>query len=107
MRHGAMRAILGVLLCALPAAGQVSNNLQDWMTRLNSAEFAGGGGGRGGRGAPGRWIDGGKAYRAAERDGIVRYDTATGKREVVLTTAQLTPPALGRPIQAGEFEESV
>lgn len=104
MRAMNAKFVLGVLLCAMPAAGQVSKNLQEWMTRLNSAEF--GGEGRGGRGAPGRWIDGGKAYAAAEGGAIARYDTATGNQEVLLSTAQLTPPALGRPLQVGEYAES-
>ena len=84
------------------------------MVRLNSPEFAGGAGrgGRGGRGGgPNRWADGGKSYTTLERGTaggtvIVRYDTATGNREVMLTEGQLTPPALGRPLQFNEYAES-
>jgi dipeptidyl-peptidase-4 len=36
----------------------------------------------------------------------VRYDTATGARSVLMTAAQLTPPALGKPLQFGEYAAS-
>jgi dipeptidyl-peptidase-4 len=103
-----------LLLWSTPASGQLSRNMQDWLARLNSGEFAGGGGGRGGgrggAGAPGRWMDGGRGYTAIERGAggtsIVRYDTATGRRETLLSAEQLTPPALGRPLQFGAYEVS-
>src|ERR1039458_1487811 len=82
--------LLTGLLGALPAHAQLSQNMQDWMRRINSGEFSAGGGrgagggGRGGRGGgAGRWMDGGKAYvisEAASGGGMqsVRIDTATG-----------------------------
>ena len=110
-RRTALNLILGGLLGSIPAWAQLSQNMQDWMRRLNSAEFSGGGGGgrggRGGRGGGGgRWVDGGKGYIATERGEIVRYDTATGNREVQMSAAELTPPALGRPLQSGEYATS-
>ncbi len=114
-----MRIVLtlvsAILLWAIPAAGQLSRNMQDWLARLNSGEFSGGGGGRGGgrggAGAPGRWVEGGKGYTATERDpagnlSIVRYDTATGHRETLMTAAQLTPPASGRPLAFVDYAVS-
>lgn len=101
-----------LLLWTLPAAGQLSHNMQEWLTRLNSGEFSGAGGGagggrRGGGGGPGRWVDGGTGYTAIERGAsIVRYDTATGRRETVLSAEQLTPPALGRPLGFADYAES-
>ena len=48
------RAAVWLLVCAIPAAAQLSQNMQDWMRRINSrssaaaAEEGGRGGGRGG-----------------------------------------------------------
>ena len=95
-------ALLAIsLLCAAPAAAQLSQNMQDMLRRISAGEF--GGGGRG-AGAVGRWVDGGRGYTATERNPpggleIVRYDTATGTRDVLMTTVQLTPPQLGKPLQ--------
>ena len=62
--------LLTGLLGATPAHAQLSQNMQDWMRRINSGEFSAGGGrgaGRGGRGGgAGRWMDGGKAYAISE-----------------------------------------
>jgi dipeptidyl-peptidase-4 len=93
-----------VLLGAAPAQAQLSPNMQDMMKRLAAGDF---GGGRRGPGAGGRWVDGGQGYVAMERspDGgseIVRYETATGKRTVLMTAAQLTPPQIGKPLSFGE-----
>src|SRR5262249_50678261 len=101
------RSALALLLFAsLPAAAQLSQNMQDWMTRLNSGDFAGGAparAGRPGRGGGGtRWVDGGKGYSTTERGEIVRYDAATGQRSVLMSAAQLTPPTLGHAIQPTE-----
>jgi len=94
-----------LLLSAFPAAAQLSQNVQDWMKRLNSGDFADAGrAGRGGRrgGGATHWIDGGKGYTAVERGEMVRYDAETGQRSVLLSTAQLTPAALGHAIQPTE-----
>ncbi len=101
--------ILGSLFWAIPAAAQLSPNMQDMLRRIDVGEFGGGAGGRGGAG--GQWIDGGQAYTSAERNpkggsDIVRYDAATGKREVLLTATQLTPPKLGKPLQFSEYTPS-
>ena len=89
------------LLLPRSAAAQMSPAFQDMLRRTTTTqEF---GVARGGAGTSGRWVDGGSGYVSTERgtDGameIVRYDTATGKREVLMTSAQLTPPALGKPL---------
>src|ERR1039458_2286584 len=100
--------LLTGLLGALPAHAQLSQNMQDWMRRINSGEFSAGGGrgagggGRGGRGGgAGRWMDGGKAYvisEAASGGGMqsVRIDTATGARQVLPAEPPNTPPGGGR-----------
>jgi dipeptidyl-peptidase 4 len=111
-RRTTLALTLGATLGAIPAFAQLSQNMQDWMHRLDSGEFSGAaaggrGAGRAGRGGAGggRWVDGGKGYTASERGEVVRYDTATGAREVLFTAGQLTPPGFnspGRPLQGGE-----
>ena len=102
------------LLLAGVAAAQPSEKLQDMLRRIfNSTEFTGGGGGaRGGRGGGGggaRWMEGGEFYATVEpapggagRE-IVRYDPATGKREVLVSAEQLTPKQTGKPLAFGEY----
>src|SRR5437660_4122096 len=81
------------LMFAMHLGAQPTEKLQSSLQRIfNSTEFSGGGRGGGGRRGGGggtRWIDGGKAYAAIEGGEIVRYDTATGKREVWVSAAQL------------------
>jgi dipeptidyl-peptidase-4 len=103
--------ILGSLLCSIPAVAQLSQNMQDMLRRINSPEFSGAGGGRGGIAIGGRWVDGGQGYTRNERNPkggseIVRYDTATGKREVLMSMEQLIPPQLGKPLQFSEYTSS-
>ncbi|HEY3381063.1 MAG TPA: S9 family peptidase [Vicinamibacterales bacterium] len=92
------------LLGAVPATAQLSKNMEAMIGRVN-AEF----GARPRRaGAGGRWVDGGQAYEAVERDAagameIVRYDPATGARSVVMTAAHLTPPQLGKPLAFDDY----
>jgi dipeptidyl-peptidase-4 len=88
--------------------------MQSWMRRLNSGEFSGGArGGGGGRRAPrggggSEWVDGGAGYTAVERGNggtdLVRYDTASGDRKVLLTMTaeQLTPPGMQNPLPFNE-----
>jgi dipeptidyl-peptidase-4 len=103
--------VLLLLLSLIPAPAQLSTNMQAWMRRINSQEFSGdtnsrGGGRRGGGREPGGelWVDGGAGYTAVERgtngSELVRYDTATGERKILLTMtyAQLTPPGLTNPL---------
>ena len=59
------------------------------------------------------WIDRGSAYLAldpspdsGEARDIVRYDTATGKREVLLPAAKLTPPGASEPLDISSFSLS-
>src|ERR1035438_6741816 len=80
------------------AQGQLSQNMQDWMRRINSGEFAGGAaagrGGRGGRvGGAGAWLDGGNAYVGPGR---VRIDTATGASTPLPADPSYTPPRMDR-----------
>src|SRR6266404_4513594 len=83
--------VLLALLLAPSAIAQPSEKLKSSLDRIfNSNEFSGGGRGGGRRGGGGtRWIDGGKSYAAIEGGEIIRYDAASGKREVWVSAARL------------------
>jgi dipeptidyl-peptidase-4 len=100
--------LLGLLI-SFSIEAQLSSNLQSMIHRIDSGEFSGGGEPRGGAGRRGgriagerRWLDGGSGYSTIERGELVRYDTATGKREVLMSAKQLTPPKLERPLSPVE-----
>ena len=102
-------AVVILVLCAAPAAAQLSANMQDILRRIHTTQEFGAAGR--GAGAGGRWVDDGAGYAAVERtpDGaaeLVRYDTATGRRDVLMTAAQLTPPALGKSLQVADYAMS-
>ena len=102
----AAAAVVILVLCAAPAAAQLSENMQDILRRIHTTQEFGAAGR--GAGAGGRWVDDGAGYAAVERTSggaseLVRYDTATGRRDVLMTAAQLTPPALGKPLQVGDY----
>src|SRR5262245_5965630 len=105
-----MRRVSGLtagLLCIL--AGPVlrgSEELDRQLQRIfDSREF------RAGPVGPARWIEHGAAYTTVEaRDagggsGIVRYETATGRREVLISAAQLTPKG-GKPLDIQDYSWS-
>src|ERR1700727_1060264 len=109
--------VLGCLYGAIPASAQLSQNMQDWMRRIDSGEFSGGAGGRGARGGgragrggrgggAGQWLDGGKAYRSTEpgeTGGVqpVRIDTATGAATPLPPEPSYKPPQLDRALGNG------
>lgn len=101
--------ILALQLCPGNASAQLSQNMQNMLQRLSSPEFRQTGG-RGG-GAVGRWVEEGKGYTVVERipeggSEIVRYDAATGKRDVWMSAGQLAPPQLGTPLQFSEYNQT-
>jgi len=59
---------------------------------------------------PARWLDGGKSYvtlepsaKSEEALDIVRYDTAEGRREVLVSASQLTPPGSDKPLTIDDY----
>src|SRR5580698_5457325 len=96
--------ILAFAALLAPLAGaQPSANMQKSLQEIFGGQGGrAGGGGRGGRGG-GRWTDGGKGYLATERGEIVRYDTVTGQKTVLVSVAQLTPKQTGKPLTLGEY----
>ncbi len=62
---------------------------------------------------PATWIDGGDAYLALEPSpdspgalDIARFDTATGRREILLSGAKLVPPGAAAPLRIEGFSLS-
>jgi dipeptidyl-peptidase 4 len=115
LRKGILPALtlLG-LLTSFSSEAQLSSNVESMIRRVNSGEFSGGSEARGGGGRRGaragserRWIEGGRGYSTVERGELVRYDTATGKREVLMSAKELTPPKLERaltPVESGSAD---
>ncbi|NJD10557.1 MAG: S9 family peptidase [Gemmatimonadetes bacterium] len=56
---------------------------------------------------PARWIENGAAYTTVESDStgssIVRYETATGARTVLVAAAQLTPPGTREGLEIADY----
>jgi dipeptidyl-peptidase-4 len=62
---------------------------------------------------PIRWLDGGRSYTTLEpstkgegASDLVRYDTATAQREVLVSAQQLIPPGEKKPIEIEDYELS-
>ncbi len=104
-----LRAGALVLLLATSLLAQENTPPKKFLERLNNNEFSGGfrggGGGRRGGGGAGRWVDGGKGYTTAENGETVRYDLATGKREV-LPPPERSGNEPGRPAGSAQIAAS-
>lgn len=55
---------------------------------------------------PARWIEGGNAYTTLEGGEIVRYETASGKRSVLISKAALTPAGSKEPLPIDDYHWS-
>jgi dipeptidyl-peptidase 4 len=98
--------VYGVLLGwshPLPLRAQENKKLNDTLRRIfASPEFAGK------RFGPARWLKGGYATiepSATVKDAsdMVRYETATGKREVLIAASQLIPPGDKSPLKIEDY----
>src|SRR5215470_8452212 len=101
--------LIGILLCSL-APAQPSERLQSMLQRIfASNEFGPAPRGRRDPSGGARWIENGKAYSTIEAAAggsgreIVRYDPATGKRDVLVSVAQLTPKQTGKPLDIADY----
>jgi dipeptidyl-peptidase-4 len=99
----AMGVICVIALCALPAAA--ADLTQDLVRIFNTPELSTRGFG------PAQWLDDGAGYLTVEpsetnkawRD-IVRYDAATGKREVLIAAAtSLKPAGATEPLRVEQY----
>lgn len=100
--------LLTILLAgpqALPLRAQENSKLNDTLRQVfATGEFAGK------RFGPARWISGGEAYVTVEpspstkdASDIVRYDTATGTREVLVPASQMIPPGAKAPLPIEDY----
>ncbi|MGH9865526.1 MAG: DPP IV N-terminal domain-containing protein, partial [Candidatus Acidiferrales bacterium] len=85
-----------------------SGSLNEWIERIFSREFAGK------RFGPARWDEDGKSYTVLEAaqgnrelQELARYDTATGTRSVLFSSAELIPAGAKEPLRVEDFEWSV
>ncbi|MGA8267039.1 MAG: DPP IV N-terminal domain-containing protein, partial [Candidatus Acidiferrales bacterium] len=95
-------------LVAVTGNSQESANDQDFLRRAFlkhefSAKFFG----------PARWLNGGEAYTTVEASPIaktardlVRYDTATGRREVLVSASDLIPAGAKEPLAIDDYDWS-
>src|ERR1039458_2433865 len=102
--------VLAFAACSIfPSFLAGSDELNQRLKRIfDSNAFAGK------RFGPARWIRGGAAFTTLEnapstagaKDGakdIVEYDTATGKRAILVSHAQLTPPKAEKPLAVEDY----
>ena len=89
------------------ASALPSGSLNDWIERIFGGEFSGG------RFGPARWEEDGKSYTVLESrresggaQELARYDTATGARTVLFSSADLIPAGAKEPLRVEEFEWS-
>ena len=83
-----VRINISLFVLLLPFAPGLSGSeqLQQQLRRFyGSSDFAGKSFG------PARWIEKGNAFTTVEKSEIVRYETATGQRTVLISSKQLTP----------------
>lgn len=106
MRRSWFGWIIAVSLLPHRAAAQLSAHATEMLRRLYaSRDFAGNAvGGL-------RWTDNGAAYLALEPSAlapgssdIVRYETASGARTVVVSARQLVPPGAREPLDIDDYE---
>ncbi len=95
-----LRRTLGILLlCLAPAqASEVLDRYlrQIFTTRDLQAKSFG----------PARWIEDGTAYTTLEGGEIVRYETSTGKRSVLISKAAITPAGASEPLSIADYHWS-
>ena len=102
--------VIALAICAVfPAFLTGSDDLNQRLKRIfDSPAFAAR------RFGPARWIRGGAAFTTVEdapgaasaKDGardIVEYDTASGKRAILVSHTQLTPPKAEKPLAIEDY----
>ena len=106
-RFATLIALLGAVLLT-PLYGQVPAPLRDQLKRIfDSEDFDSKSFG------PAKWLADGDAYTTVEPSesvedahDIVRYDTKTGAREVLVSASTLRPPDATRPLEIDNYEWS-
>jgi len=101
-------ALLLLALPCLPAAAQQPDSTLLTLDRLfSSREFTGE------RFGPARWLDNGAGYTTLEPSpdfkggtDIIRYDSATGRREILAAAKRLVPPGASTALEIENYEWS-
>ncbi len=105
MKRRAAIVIAFAVLGVLPSHLAGSDELNQQLKRIfDSRAFAGK------RFGPARWIRGGTAFTTVEdapstegAKDIVEYDTATGKRSILVSHTLLMPPKAGKPLTVEDY----
>ena len=104
----AVLAILFLTIASAPAQAQVSQESDALLHRMYASpdfevKYFG----------PARWLDEGAAFTTVEPSAavqgaadIVRYETATGKRDVLVSASKMIPPGASAPLQLEGFSWS-
>ena len=92
-------ALVALVLVIAPASAQGDPSLVTLDRLFASRDFAG-------EGAGVRWEDATHTTGLERGVGIVRTDVASGRRETLVTEAQLTPAGASTPLQVQDFEWS-
>lgn len=96
--------LLSLAFVAAPAAARQSD-----PAKLSVPRIFGGTDFRAERFGPARWLGDGASYTTLERaadsvgDDLVRYDTQTGRRDVLVSASQLTPAGASAPLQIDDY----
>lgn len=99
--------VASLVIGALPAEGQSAQTAEFLRRAFKTGDFSGKFFG------PARWLEDGKAYTTVEaspdfpgaRD-VVRYETATGKRERLIAAGELVPSGEKVPLELQNYEWS-
>ena len=109
IRRNLVAALVCAAVCRLPSAVQAQMVTADSATRATVHRIFATGDFRGERFGPTRWIENGTAYTTLEpvQGGrgleIVRYETATAARSVLVSGRELTPPGDSVPMDFDDY----
>src|ERR1039457_3555562 len=105
MQRRLASALTLAILCGFPSLAAASDELNQRLIRIFHSDAL-----SAKRFGPARWIRGGAAFTTLEpsasdatAEDIVEYDTASGKRSVLVSAAQLTPKDSKKPLRIEEY----
>ena len=105
MQRRLASALTLAILCGFPSLAAASDELNQRLIRIFHSDAL-----SAKRFGPARWIRGGAAFTTLEAsasdaaaEDIVEYDTASGKRSVLVSAAQLTPKDAKKPLRIEDY----
>ena len=103
----ALVAAVALVILPAPTAAQSAQAADMLKRAFQNHEFSGRPFG------PARWLEGGKAYTTVERSAdykgardVVRYETSTGQRTLLIAASELIPPGAKEPLEIQDYEWS-